>query len=150
MNLAEYFGHWAVVHAGTVETFGKFTDEELSYTPYSGGWSVGEVMLHIANAEDGWFRHVVTGELPGWPTTHSPKRYPTVAAIQGLLSEMHTRTVAFLSEQTLKDLDRRVETPWGEETTLGWVAWHVLEHEIHHRGELSLVLGLLGREGLDP
>jgi len=32
---------------------------------------------------------------------------------------------------------------------LGWIIWHVLEHEIHHRGELSLILGLLGREGLD-
>jgi uncharacterized damage-inducible protein DinB len=26
---------------------------------------------------------------------------------------------------------------------------HVIEHEIHHRGELSLKLGLLDREGLD-
>jgi len=26
---------------------------------------------------------------------------------------------------------------------------HTLEHEIHHRGELSLILGLLGRKGLD-
>jgi uncharacterized damage-inducible protein DinB len=25
----------------------------------------------------------------------------------------------------------------------------VLEHEVHHRGELSLIHGLLGREGLD-
>jgi uncharacterized damage-inducible protein DinB len=33
--------------------------------------------------------------------------------------------------------------------SLGWIIWHVLEHEIHHRGELSLILGLLGREGLD-
>jgi len=24
-----------------------------------------------------------------------------------------------------------------------------MEHEIHHRGELSLILGLFGREGLD-
>jgi len=27
--------------------------------------------------------------------------------------------------------------------------WHTIEHEIHHRGELSLTLGLLGRAGLD-
>ena len=27
--------------------------------------------------------------------------------------------------------------------------WHVLEHEIHHRAELSLTLGLLGHEGLN-
>jgi uncharacterized damage-inducible protein DinB len=23
----------------------------------------------------------------------------------------------------------------------GWIIWHVLEHEIHHGGEISLVLG---------
>ena len=26
---------------------------------------------------------------------------------------------------------------------------HMIDHEIHHRGELSLILGLLGREGLN-
>jgi uncharacterized damage-inducible protein DinB len=29
------------------------------------------------------------------------------------------------------------------------IIWHVLEHEIHHRGELSILIGLLGREGLE-
>jgi uncharacterized damage-inducible protein DinB len=29
------------------------------------------------------------------------------------------------------------------------MVWHVMEHEIHHRGELSLLLGMLGHEGLD-
>jgi uncharacterized damage-inducible protein DinB len=26
---------------------------------------------------------------------------------------------------------------------------HLLEHEIHHRSELSLILGMLGTDGLD-
>jgi uncharacterized damage-inducible protein DinB len=38
---------------------------------------------------------------------------------------------------------------WGEPIPLRWIIWHVLEHEVHHRGELSLILGLLGKEGLD-
>ena len=45
MNLAEYFGHWAEVHERTVDTFGKFTDDELDFAPYRGGWTVGENML---------------------------------------------------------------------------------------------------------
>ena len=32
---------------------------------------------------------------------------------------------------------------------LGWIIWHVLEHRSPHRGELWLILGLLGRDGLD-
>ncbi len=149
MNLAECFAHWGEVHALTLETFGLFRDDELAYVAYRGGWSVQEIMLHIANTEDGWLRYVVTRELPGWPTAHTPKRYPTVASNQALLAEVHARTAAFLTAQPAEAYDRLVETPWGAETTVGWVAWHVLEHEIHHRGELSLVLGLLGREGAD-
>jgi len=49
----------------------------------------------------------------------------------------------------LDDLNKIIEFPWDEEGRLGWIVWHVIEHEIHHRGELSLILGMLGREGLD-
>jgi uncharacterized damage-inducible protein DinB len=37
-----------------------------------------------------------------------------------------------------------VDTPWGEKLPLTWIILHVLEHEIHHRGEIYLMLGLLG------
>ena len=30
----------------------------------------------------------------------------------------------------------------------GWIIWHVLEHEIHHGGEISLVLGMKGVPGI--
>jgi len=38
---------------------------------------------------------------------------------------------------------------WGAQVSLGWIVWHVLEHEIHHRGEVFLMLGLLGIEAPD-
>jgi uncharacterized damage-inducible protein DinB len=34
------------------------------------------------------------------------------------------------------------------ELTRQWIIWHVLEHEIHHGGELSLALGGYGLEGI--
>jgi uncharacterized damage-inducible protein DinB len=42
-----------------------------------------------------------------------------------------------------------VELAWGEVARPIDTLWHLLEHELHHRGELSLMLGLLGRAGLD-
>lgn len=38
---------------------------------------------------------------------------------------------------------------WGPASHLIEMLGHIVEHEIHHRGELSLVLGMLGRPGLD-
>ena len=75
--------------------------------------------------------------------------YPTKVAIKQMLDQAHQRTLNLLDcldEHNLADV---CQSPRGEHFTMGWVIWHVLEHEIHHRGELSMALGLLGREGLD-
>lgn len=33
--------------------------------------------------------------------------------------------------------------------TRQWVIWHMLEHDLHHAGELSLTLGMFGLAGLN-
>ncbi len=37
----------------------------------------------------------------------------------------------------------------GRTTTRGWVIWHLMEHEAHHGGAISLILGINGLPGLD-
>ena len=66
-----------------------------------------------------------------------------------MLEQARQRTATLLEQLDEGDLSCEYETQKGERFTLGWIIWHVLEHEIHHRGELSMALGLLGREGLD-
>ena len=126
-----------------------FQEDELNFKPFESAWSVGEILLHIANAEEGWFRYAVTRELDEWPSGHTVENYPTFESINVLLKEVHTRTESFLSGLDPEDYHRMIGLPWNEQIHLGWIIWHVLEHEIHHRGELSLILGLLGREGLE-
>jgi uncharacterized damage-inducible protein DinB len=149
MKLDQLFAHWEEVRGGLLATIDKFDQAELAYRPFDTSWSAGGIMLHIANAEEGWFRCVVTRELAEWPADYSLGAYPTAEAIKALLTEVHGRTTAYLANLDLAELGRPVEAFWGETLSLGWIIWHVLEHEIHHRGELSLILGLLGREGLD-
>jgi uncharacterized damage-inducible protein DinB len=50
---------------------------------------------------------------------------------------------------TYPDLTRVIHTPWGATYRLVEMVDHMIEHEVHHRGELSLILGILGREGFD-
>ena len=62
---------------------------------------------------------------------------------------MHARTVVYLRGLTDEALLSEIETPWGARVQQAEMLMHVLEHEVHHRGELSLMLGLRGRQGLD-
>ena len=137
------------VHSDLLALLDRFGEDELAYVPFPCSWSVAQIVLHIAGAEEGWFRFVVTREYSRWPDDYLPEQYPTREAIKTLLASVHARTEAFLATLEVADLDRVIDAGAIGRFQLGWVIWHVLEHTIHHRGELSLILGLLGREGLD-
>jgi uncharacterized damage-inducible protein DinB len=149
MNAKELFGHWAEVRQGLFQALDRLSDAQLEFVPREGLWSLGKVARHIADAEEGWFRYVVTREHREWPADSSPQDYPTVGSVKALLAEVHARTEAYLETVDAADLDRRIEAPWGEQVSLRWIIWHVLEHEIHHRGEIFLMLGLLGMAAPD-
>lgn len=149
MRPEDIFAHWKLVRRGLLEVIGKFQEEELFFKPFETSWSIGEILLHIANAEQGWFRYAVTREFDEWPGNHTLENYNSFESIQSLLQEVHDWTERYISGLGSEDYQRVIELPWNENIHLGWIIWHVLEHEIHHRGELSLILGLLGREGLE-
>lgn len=149
MELEHVLSNWERIRTKLLEAIDKFNDEDLTYKPFEASWSVGEIMLHIAQEEEGEIRYGVTQELTAWPSEYHTEDYPTVESIRSLLAEVHTRTEEYLRTLEDRDLDETIETPWGAKTKLSDSIGHVMEHEVHHRGELSLILGLLGREGVD-
>ena len=148
MNAAELFSHWEMVRRGLEQALGGLTEEQLAFVPREGLWSLGTVACHIANAEDGWFRYVAAREVDEWPAMDEAQ-YKTVASIRTLLDEVHDYTITHLQKTDIKDLDKPIVAPWGAELTLRFIIWHVLEHEIHHRGEIYFMLGLMGMEAPD-
>jgi len=148
MKLSEMFSHWEQVRDDLLETIDKFSEEELSYVPFNDSWPVGQIMLHIADCEDNWLHGVVRNEFEPW-IGYPFKDYPNKAAIVEVLNKARERTLPLLEGLEESNLEDKYAIPDGHKFTLRWIIWHVLEHEIHHRGELSLILGILGREGLD-
>jgi uncharacterized damage-inducible protein DinB len=153
MQTQNLFKYWNDVRAVLYEAFDLITDEQLSFTPREGLWSLHETLCHIAGVEEGWFRYVVTREIGGWDEAEfNPADYPTRADLRVLLDRVHARTTAmFAAESDLSAaMQREITMPrGGHPFTVEWVTWHVIEHEIHHRGEVFLMLGLLGIEAPD-
>ncbi len=140
---------WARARATLLAALDTLPDEQRHFVPRPGLWTPVQQVLHIAGAEDGWLRHILTGELDGWPaaymgTDFALEQVPNVAALKTLLGEVHARSEAYLRGLTDADLERGIETSWGQTYTIEGIFRYVMEHEIHHRGELYLILGLLG------
>jgi uncharacterized damage-inducible protein DinB len=140
---------WRNVRAGLLDTLDKFRDEELDFKPYAAAWSVRQLMLHIAHEEHGEFAYGIVQMLMEFPPEYDTQAYPTLAAINSLLESVHAQTLNFFDGLQDADLDRVITTPWGATYRLVEMIDHLIEHEVHHRAELSLILGMLGREGFN-
>ena len=149
MYLQYLLSHWANVRASLVETIDKFLDDELDFKPFPTSWPVRQLMLHLAQEENGEFNYGITQTLAEFPPDYDSQDYLTRASIQALLASVHASTLAYLTTLVDADLSRIVITPWGPSYPLIEMLGHLIEHEIHHRAELSLILGILGREGLN-
>jgi len=150
MNAFELFGHWAEVRVALIQALDKLDDVQLDFVPREGLWSLRQVLVHISDVEEGWFRFRIEGKYNSWAEIGIEQaNYPTVESIKQLLADVHVRTDNYLKTIKVEDLGNVVSLSLIEKTTVNWIIWHVLEHEIHHRGEVFLMLGLLGLEGPD-
>ena len=75
--------------------------------------------------------------------------YPSVASLKTLLAEQHALTATQFATDPDAALAQVCSLPWGPQVTMAWAVWHVIEHEIHHRGEVYLMLGMMGIEAPD-
>jgi uncharacterized damage-inducible protein DinB len=149
MKVEKIKGYWGQIRDGLITSIDKFSDEDLGYIPLENGYSVRRIILHIAHEEQGEIQYGLTREMDDFPPEFREEEYPGLPSIRSVLAMVHAHTIEYLDTLDDQELDNEFEAQWGETKPLIDFIVHVMEHEVHHRGELSLILGLLGREGLD-
>lgn len=149
MKIAHFRSTWQGIREGLLQIMDSFTQQDLDHRPFPGSYSVREIILHIAQEEYGEVQYGLTRKLGDFPRPYEPEDYPAVDSLKRLLKEVHDETLVYLDDLEEDALEGEIEAGWGGTYLLGDLLWHVVEHEIHHRGELSLILGLLGKQGLD-
>jgi uncharacterized damage-inducible protein DinB len=135
---------WATVNHDLITIVDSIPDDKLNWTPKPDLWNFRGILLHIAAARDGWLgRSVRDGETPAsvYQTTR------TKVEIRREYQRTWERTARFVSDA--EKLDATYETSWAdnpqpEQVTGHWIAFHLLEHDIHHRSDLLHYLALLG------
>jgi len=145
MKPGQFFKHWEQIRQQLYVIIDRFQESELTYQPFPYSWSAGKIMLHIAESEDYWVRSIILKEIDIKPD-YTLADYLTKDKIKGVLKESHARTESLLAGLKEADLQKMYQTG-DDAVSLYWILWHMVEHEAHHRGELSLILGMLGREG---
>ncbi len=143
------------------EAIAPLTADELSWQAAPNLWSIRMLASHMVAARGWWFNSWLgqgAEELANYADYDEGAESQTRGTGTVLAALRRTRAIMAdnLGRWTESDLDQAFRPPSPQRErgrraeTLGWIVWHVMEHDVHHGGEISLTLGVHGREGLDP
>ena len=129
----------------------RLSPEQLALRAAPDLRSIDELARHIIGVRAGWFHYNLEegnedfGTFTEWNEPGSPPRSAD-ELVSGLEKTWQVMQEV-LGRYTLADLQSTVQDEdQGQIYTLtrGWVIWHVMEHDIHHGGEIAYSLGMHG------
>ncbi len=142
-DAAQFLAYFEGVRARTLRVVRVIPPDGLEWAPRPGAWTAGDTVRHIAALERWMFAENAAGR---------PSRYAGCGreladgldAVLAYMERMHAGSAAIIGALSPADLARHTTTPAGAPITVWKWLRAMAEHEIHHRGQLYLMLGLLG------
>jgi uncharacterized damage-inducible protein DinB len=142
-NIESFLSYFHSVRQRTMRVVAALPAEKLERRHSEGVFSSGDLARHIAATERYTFAENVLGR---------PSRYrgcgPELAdgrdSIVAFMERMHQETTAILGSLTPADLECKIASPQGAPITAWKLLRAMIEHEVHHRGEMYVYLALLG------
>jgi uncharacterized damage-inducible protein DinB len=147
-TLTTFYKQWQTYQEHIKEAVAPLTTEQLALRAAPDLRSIGENATHIVGCRAGWFTYVL-GEDGGKIVKEWEESAPTRSAaelVQGLDATWQMM-VDCLARWSPADMEKTFTDDWDGEIvhlSRAWIVWHVLEHDLHHGGELSLTLGMHG------
>ncbi|GCE15456.1 DinB family protein [Tengunoibacter tsumagoiensis] len=155
-TLITYYAIWKEYQKHIREAIAPLTSEQLALRAAPHLRSVSENALHIIGARTGWFM-LTLGEEVGEELSAYLKRHkgslqegapiPTAAELALGLDLTWQFIAGCLARWSPADMQQTFPDEMdGKQVYLSraWIVGHVLEHDLHHGGELSLILGMHG------
>jgi uncharacterized damage-inducible protein DinB len=116
--------------------------EHLDFAYMPGKFTIGDQIRHIAAIERYMFAENVAGRKSAYQGC-GKELADGYENIIKFFDELHHQSLEILSQLTDDDLKRKCTTPGNTEIAAWKWLRAMVEHEIHHRGELYIYLNLL-------
>jgi len=138
----QFLEYWDSVRGRTRRVVACIPADRLEWSHRAGAFTLGDLVRHLATIERYMYAETVAGR---------PSRYAGCGreladgydAVVAYLDRLDRETREILGGMSDADLERKCRTPAGTPiTTWKWLR-AMVEHEVHHRGQIYLMLNLL-------
>ena len=142
-SIDSFLEYWSSVPGRTLRVVRAIPPEHLEWTYQEGKFTLGDLVRHLAALQ----RHMFAENFAGRPSRyagHGPELAAGYDEVLAFLERMDQETREILLGLPPGRLEEKCETPGGARLRVWKWLRAMVEHEIHHRGQIYLYLGLLG------
>ena len=115
--------------------------ERFDWRPAEGAFSFADLLRHLAALERYMFAETVHGRPSRYPG-HGPELAEGPDEVLAYWRRMRDESLDLFRQLSDQDLERSCTTPGGADLAVWKWLRAMVEHEIHHRGQIYLMLRL--------
>ncbi len=145
LDIAE---NWSRLNDTIVALVDYVPEDKLDWSPREDLWNFRGILAHIAFTRHHWLGNVVR-DAEAFKDSDVFSNLRTSADVQQVIRESWDRVDRFLSDRAKLDASYQGSDGADDLLTGHWIAFHLLEHDIHHRSDIFHYLALLGNEHPD-
>ncbi|MFY9550869.1 MAG: DinB family protein [Thermoanaerobaculia bacterium] len=142
-SAAAFCDYWEKVRGRTRRVADCIPEERLEWTWRPGKFTLGDIVRHLAGIERDMYAENARLR-PSRYRGHGRELADGLPAVRDYLERAHAEAMKIFRSLSDADLEKKCETPGGGRLSVGKWLRLMAEHEVHHRGQLYMALGILG------
>jgi uncharacterized damage-inducible protein DinB len=142
-SVTGFLDYWEKVRERTRRVVAVIPAEHLEWTWKPGKFSPGDIVRHLAGIERWMYAENVSGRPSRYPG-HGAELASGLEGVKGYFERLHAEAMEIFRRLNDASLLEKCQTPAGAPLAIGKWLRLMVEHEIHHRGQLYLLLSVNG------
>ena len=142
-SIGPFLEYWQSVRGRTKRVIAVIPQEHLDWTYKPGKFTFADIIRHLATIERYMYAETVQGKPSSYPG-YDPSLQMNGESPVEFMDRLDQESIEIFSRLTDEDLIKKCLTPAGSSiTTWKWLR-AMIEHEAHHRGQVYMMLSMLG------
>ena len=142
-SVESFLDYYEKVRSRTLRVIKAIPPDKMNWSYREGKFTLADLVRHIASTERYMFAETIRANKSRYPG-HGPELADGYDNVLAFFDRAHRESVEIFRQLSEQDLFEKCNTPAGAPITRWKWLRSMIEHEIHHRGQIYIYLGMLG------
>lgn len=142
-SIALFVEYYEKIRLRTNKLVALVPPDQLEWAYRPGKYTIGDIIRHIACIERYMYAETIAGRKSAYKGCNASIASGYQNVFQ-LFNVLHAESINIFRSLSDEDLSLKCTTPAGSQITVWKWLRALVEHEVHHRGQLYIYLGMLG------